>query len=78
VQQDEAHFRKYAKQFFGLEKPEELAAAWPRTKVFLLPADFTWPDAATLKAQKTWLREGVEMGMFEKQASGLIDAMYVP
>jgi len=78
VQQDEAHFRKYAKPFFGLEKPEELAAAWPRTKVFLLPADFTWPDAATLKAQKTWLREGVEMGMFEKQASGLIDAMYVP
>ncbi|MBI2363411.1 MAG: hypothetical protein HYV01_00175 [Deltaproteobacteria bacterium] len=60
------------------QKPEELAAAWPRTKVFLLPADFTWPDAATLKAQKTWLREGVEMGMFEKQASGLIDAMYVP
>jgi len=78
VQQDEAHFRKYAKQFFGLEKDEELAVAWPRTKIFLLPADFTWPDAATLKAQKSWLREGVEMGMFEKQAAGLIDGMYVP
>jgi len=25
VQQDEAHFRKYAKQFFGLEKAEDLA-----------------------------------------------------
>ena len=78
LQQDEAHFRKYAKQFFGLEKEDELAAAWPRTKIFLLPADFTWPDAATLKAQKTWLREGVEMGMFDKAAAGLIDGMYVP
>jgi hypothetical protein len=44
----------------------------------LLPADFTWPDAATLKGQKTWLREGVEMGMFVKEAAGLIDAMYAP
>ena len=78
VQQDEAHFRKYAKQFFGLEKEDELAAAWPRTKIFLLPADFTWPDAATLKAQKAFLREGMEMGMFDKAAAGLIDGMYVP
>ena len=78
LQEDESHFRKYAKQFFGLEKPEELAAAWPRTKIFLLPADYTWPDAATLKAQKTWLREGVEMGMFVQEAAGLIDGMYVP
>ena len=78
LQNDEAHFQKYAKQFFGLEKPEEVAAAWPRTKIFLLPADYTWPDAATLKAQKTWLREGVEMGMFVKEAAGLIDGMYVP
>jgi ABC-type nitrate/sulfonate/bicarbonate transport system substrate-binding protein len=78
LQNDEAHFQKYAKQFFGLEKPEEVAAAWPRTKIFLLPSDFTWPDAATLKAQKTWLREGVEMGMFVKEAAGLIDGMYVP
>ena len=77
VQGDEAHFRKYAKQFFGLEKEEEVAA-WPRTKIFLLPADFTWPDGATLKAQKSWLIQGVEMGMFEKQAAGLIDGMYVP
>ncbi len=78
LQQDEAHFQKYAKQFFGLEKPEEISAAWPRTKIFLLPADFTWPDAATLKGQKSWLREGVEMGMFAKEAAGLIDAMYAP
>ena len=38
----------------------------------------TWPDAATLKAQKSFLREGVEMGMFEKEAAGLIDGMYAP
>jgi len=78
VQQDEAHFRKYAKQFFGLEKTEDLSLAWQRTKVFLLPADFTWPDAATLKGQKSWLREGVELGMFPKEATGVIDAMYTP
>lgn len=78
VQQDETHFRKYAKQFFGLEKAEDLPQAWQRTKIFLLPADFTWPDAATLKAQKAFLREGVELGMFEKEAAGLIDGMYVP
>jgi ABC-type nitrate/sulfonate/bicarbonate transport system substrate-binding protein len=78
VQQDEAHFRKHAKQFFGLDKTEDLAFAWQRTKVFLLPADFTWPDAATLKGQKGWLREGVELGMFPKEATGVIDAMYVP
>ncbi len=78
LQNDEEHFKKYAKQFFGLEKPEEIAAAWPRTKIFLLPADFTWPDAATLKGQKAWLREGAELGMFPKEAAGLIDGMYVP
>jgi ABC-type nitrate/sulfonate/bicarbonate transport system substrate-binding protein len=78
LQNDEGHFKKYAKQFFGLEKPEELATAWPRTKIFLLPSDFTWPEATTLKAQKSWLREGVEMGMFPKEAAGLIDGMYAP
>jgi ABC-type nitrate/sulfonate/bicarbonate transport system substrate-binding protein len=78
LQGDEAHFKKYAKQFFGLENPEEVAAAWLRTKIFLLPADFTWPEATTLNAQKRWLREGVEMGMFPKEAAGLIDGMYAP
>ncbi|MGH7767442.1 MAG: ABC transporter substrate-binding protein [Candidatus Binatia bacterium] len=78
LQNDEGHFKKYAKQFFGLENPEEVAAAWPRTKVFLLPADFTWPEATTLNTQKRWLREGVEMGMFPKEAAGLIDGMYAP
>ena len=78
VQQDEAHFRKYAKPFFGLEKAEDLALAWQRTKIFLLPADFIWPDQPTLKAQKSFLREGVELGMFPKEAAGVIDAMYAP
>ena len=78
VQQDEAHFRKYAKQFFGLEKAEDLSLSWQRTKIFLLPADFTWPDAPTLKAQKSFLREGVELGMFPKEADKFIDPMFVP
>jgi len=78
VQQDEAHFRKYAKQFFGLEKPEDLGPAWQRTKAFLLPPDFKWPDAATLKAEKTWLQEGVELGMFPKESSAHIDALFTP
>jgi hypothetical protein len=78
VQQDDAHFQKYAKQFFGLEKPEEIAAAWQRTKAFLLPADFKWPDAATLKAEKSWLQQGIELGMFSKESSGHIDAMFTP
>jgi hypothetical protein len=78
VQQDEAHFRKYAKQFFGLETPEDIGPAWQRTRQFLLPADFKWPDAATMKACKTYLQQGVEMGMFPKEASGHIDAMFTP
>ena len=78
VQNDEAHFRKYAKQFFGLEKPDELSLGWQRTRVFLLPAEFTWPDAATLKAEKAFLREGVDMGMFAREAADLIDRMFVP
>jgi ABC-type nitrate/sulfonate/bicarbonate transport system substrate-binding protein len=78
VQQDEAHFRKYAKQFFGLEKPEDLPTAWQRTKVFLLPADFKWPEPTTLKAGKTFLQEGVEMGMFAREAAGHIDALFTP
>lgn len=78
VQQDEAHFRKYAKKFFGLENPEELGLAWKRTRIFLLPASFAWPDAASLKALKSFLREGVEMGMFPKEASAAIDPLFAP
>jgi ABC-type nitrate/sulfonate/bicarbonate transport system substrate-binding protein len=78
VEQDEAHFQKYAKQFFGLEKPEEIAPAWQRTKIFLLPANFKWPDAATLTAEKSWLQQGVELGMFSKESAGFIDVMFAP
>jgi ABC-type nitrate/sulfonate/bicarbonate transport system substrate-binding protein len=78
VQQDESHFRKYAKPFFGLEKPEEIALAWQRTKIFLLPLDFKWPDAATLNAEKSWLQQGVDLGMFSKESAGFIDVMFTP
>ena len=56
----------------------EVATAWQRAKIFLLPADYTWPDASSMKAQKSFLREGVEMGMFPKEAADLIDGMYAP
>jgi ABC-type nitrate/sulfonate/bicarbonate transport system substrate-binding protein len=78
VQQDEAHFRKYAKQFFGLESPAEVTLAWQRTKIFLLPTDFKWPDAATLNAEKSWLQQGVDLGMFPKESAGFIDVMFTP
>ena len=78
VQQDEEHFRKHAKRFFGLEKPEELELGWSRTRQFLLPPDFTWPDKANLDIEKKYLRESAEMGIFPKEAAGVIDAMFVP
>lgn len=78
VQEDEAHFRKYAKQFFGLEKAEELKLGWQRTRQFLLPPDFPWPDKANLEIEKRYLREAIELGIFDKKASGVIDSMFVP
>ncbi len=78
VQEDEAHFRKYAKQFFGLEKPEELKLGWQRTRQFLLPPDFPWPDKANLDVEKRYLREATEMGIFDKKALGVIDGIFVP
>lgn len=78
VQEDEGHFRKYAKQFFGLEKAEELKLGWQRTRQFLLPPDFPWPDKANLEIEKRYLREAIELGIFDKKASGVIDSMFVP
>ena len=78
VQEDEAHFRKYAKNLFGLEKPDELELGWTRTRQFLLPPEFTWPDKANLDIEKKYLRESTEMGIFPKEAAGVIDAMFVP
>jgi ABC-type nitrate/sulfonate/bicarbonate transport system substrate-binding protein len=78
VQEDEAHFRKHAKQLFGLEKADELEMGWSRTRQFLLPPDFSWPDKANLDIEKKYLRESAEMGIFPKEAAGVIDAMFVP
>jgi ABC-type nitrate/sulfonate/bicarbonate transport system substrate-binding protein len=78
VQEDEAHFRKYGKKFFGLEKPEELDLGWKRTRQFLLPPDFPWPDKPNLEVEKRYLKEASELGIFEKKAVGVIDAMFVP
>lgn len=78
VQEDEEHFRKHAKNFFGLETPEELKIGWPRTRQFLLPADFRWPDKANLDIERRYLREATEMGIFDKKGLTMIDAMFVP
>lgn len=78
VQEDEAHFRKHAKNFFGLESAEELKVSWPRTRQFLLPPDFRWPDKKNLEIEKRYLREATELGIFDKKALGLIDALFVP
>lgn len=78
VQNDEAHFRKHAKRFFGLEKPEELELGWSRTRVFLLPPDFAWPDQTNLEIEKRYLKESVELGIFPKAGAGVIDALFVP
>ncbi len=78
VQEDEAHFRKYAKRFFGLEKPDEVSLAWKRTKPVLVPADLKWPNPSSLEVQKRYLREATELGIFPKEAKDHIDKMFVP
>jgi len=78
VQNDEEHFRKYAKRFFGLEGAEELKLGWSRTRQFFLPPDFPWPDRANLEIEKRYLREATEMGIFPKEAIGVIDALFLP
>jgi len=78
VQEDEAHFRKHAKTLFGLEKPEELEIGWPRTRQFLLPPDFPWPDRANLEVELRYLKEGVELGIFPKEGMAVIDKLFAP
>lgn len=78
VQEDEAHFRKHAKKLFGLEKPEELEIGWPRTRQFLLPPDFAWPDKENLEVEKRYLKESVAMGIFPKEGAEVIDQLFVP
>ena len=78
VQEDETHFRRYAKKMFGLEKPEVVSLGWKRASTFLLPPDFKWPDKANLDAEKQYLLGGMKMGMFPKEAGGVIDRVFVP
>lgn len=78
VQNDETHFRKYAKTLFALEKPDEVNIGWERTRQFLLPQDFAWPDASALGVEKVYLREGTEMGMFPIESQAVIDKLFVP
>jgi ABC-type nitrate/sulfonate/bicarbonate transport system substrate-binding protein len=78
MRNDEAHFRKYAKKMFGLEKPNEVALGWKRARTFLLPLNFKWPDRANLDAEKKYLLGGMEMGMFPKETVDVIDKMFVP
>ena len=78
VQEDEAHFRKYAKQFFGLENPDEISLAWQRTRPTLAPADLKWPNPSGLEAQRKYLREATDLGIFPKEAKELIDKLFVP
>ncbi len=78
VQEDEAHFRKYAKRFFALEKPDEVSLAWKRTKPVLVPADLRWPSPSSLEVQKRYLREATELGIFPKEAIDHIDKLFVP
>lgn len=78
VQEDEAHFRKHAKNLFGLEKPEELKIGWPRTRQFLLPPDFPWPDKTNLEVEKRYLKESIELGIFPKEAAPFVDKLFTP
>lgn len=74
---NEDYFRKNAKKFFGLEKPEELDLGWQRMQSFMFPQDFTWPDADSIRAEETYLSRGTEMGMFPKEAAKIVQKIYV-
>lgn len=78
AQEDEAHFRKHAKTLFGLEKPEELEIGWPRTRQFLLPPDFPWPDKANMDVEKRYLKESIELGIFPKETAPFVDKLFAP
>ncbi len=78
VQEDEAHFRKYGKRFFALEKPEEVSLGWKRTRTILAPADLKWPNPSGLEAQRKYLREATDLGIFPKEAKDIIEKLFVP
>lgn len=78
VQEDQEHFRKQAKHLFGLETAKELEIGWSRTRMFLLPPDFPWPDKASLEVEKRYLKESVGLGIFPAEGARVIDKMFVP
>ena len=78
VQEDEAHFNKYAKRFFGLEGADVLSLGWKRTKPTLAPPDLKWPNPTSVEAQKRYLREATDLGVFPKEAKEFIDKLFVP
>lgn len=78
VQEDNANFRKHAKKLFALEKPDELELGWPRTRQFLLPPDFPWPDKTNMDVEKRYLKESIEFGIFPKEAAPFVDKLFTP
>lgn len=78
VQNDEEHFRKHAKRFFGLEGADVVSLGWKRTRTILVSADLKWPNPSSLEAQKKYLREGTDLGIFPKEAKDHIDKLFVP
>jgi len=74
---DKEHFKKYAKQMFGLETPEEVDLGWERARTFILPPDFEWPSKKNLEAEKQYLLGGVEAGMFPEGSEAVLDQMFV-
>lgn len=77
VQNDPGHFRKYAKKIFGLEGEKEVELGYERTRVFLLPGDFQWPNEKNLANQKQYLKDGISLGIFPREAEPFIDGMFV-
>jgi ABC-type nitrate/sulfonate/bicarbonate transport system substrate-binding protein len=63
---DEAFFRKAAKEFFGLEKPEELTLGWQRMPQSLNPTP--WPDRAAIQAEIKRLERARELGILPANA----------
>jgi ABC-type nitrate/sulfonate/bicarbonate transport system substrate-binding protein len=78
VQEDEAHFRKYAKKMFGLEGSDVVSLGWKRTRAVLLPPNFKWPEKTSLEMAKRYLKEGIELGIFPKEGTTVIDKMFAP
>jgi hypothetical protein len=78
VQNDPDHFRKYAKKIFGLEGKDVVELAYQRVRPFLLPPDFKWPNPKNLANQKQYLKDGIALGIFPKEAEAHIDGLFVP